>query len=335
MTSDHMVSEAGLGPEAFLPNGNVFIPSAKSSDVNSNPCARRRGRQPSFTSRSIEENSVQSYLATASGNIVYGLSPMPDQSTKADFHPDNNTISDQTQFSHGDPVPGYFDTDASCHQRSNLCHHIGNGINEHSMVSMNSEPTENLAQTSSTQASYEARMDHFVHEAGQFSTESESERDVGFSGHSTSSSCQLETSPTDQEQVGSAWNNFPIDWSDAEADICLHGNNKIDDLIYHFDKFFRGQIDNKLSEMGDFIHSLMTEQQTHVRYIVNTAVTNSQTWVSVEKDTTLGSPVRKMTRLSSGETGPDSLAVTSPITDHVDLSDDAMTPQFLDKSAQV
>lgn len=35
-------------------------------------------------------------------------------------------------------------------------------------------------------------------------------------------------------QVSGSWVNYPIDWSDTDADSCLHGNNRIDDLIYHF-----------------------------------------------------------------------------------------------------
>ncbi|XP_060067674.1 uncharacterized protein LOC132547886 [Ylistrum balloti] len=301
MTSDETGSEASLGSEALLPDGRVFVPSDISPDVHPRPHVRRRGRQ-SLDSCTSGSNNVQNYHATKTGNIVFELSSMLHPST--DIHTDN-CITDQAQLSHGNQVPG-FDTEVSCLQRHNL--NQQKGTSKLNMTEIESEQAENLIQTSCSQASFEARMDNFVPEVGQFSMESESERDTGFSSHSTSSSCQLETSPTEQE-ADSSWNYFPIDWSDAEADICLHGNNKIDDLIYHFDKFFRGQIENKLSEMGSFIHSLMTEQQTHVRYIVNTAVSTSasQTLTSVERDTSLGSPVRKLTRFSSGEEMSNSL----------------------------
>ncbi|XP_033740843.1 uncharacterized protein LOC117327778 [Pecten maximus] len=333
ITSDEMVSEASLGSEALLPKGPVLLPSAASSDVHSKPRVRRRSREAGFTPRSSDKsrNNVENYLAPTTRNIVYELSSMLDQSS--DFHADNK-MTDQTQTLYGHPTTGCFGTEVCRHPRSNLGHHMGNVIDEHSMTGMDSEQTEKLAQTISTssQTSYDTRMDHITRESGQFSTESESERDLGFSSHSTSSSCQFETSPTEQEQVDGSWNNFPIDWSDAEADICQHGNNKIDDLIYHFDKFFRGQIENKFTEMGDFIHSLMTEQQTHVRYIVNTAVTTSQTLTSFEKDTTLGSPIRKLTRLSSSQEVPGSPTVMSPVAENVDLS---KGPRTTHKSIQV
>ncbi|XP_069129703.1 uncharacterized protein [Argopecten irradians] len=322
--SDEMGLEASLGSEAFQPNGPVFTPPVTSPDTHSNPRVRRRSRDPGFTSGSTDKNRriPQNYLLTTTGNMVYELSSLLEQSQE--LLPGNAS----SKRAYGNTTTGHFETGVSCHGVSNLHHSEENCADKQNIIGMESEQTDRLVQASNSQTSY--GMDHFAHDHGQFSNESENERDQGFSGHSTSSSC-----PTENE-VGSSWSNFPIDWSDAEADICQHGNNKIDDLIYHFGKFFRGQIDSKLNEMGNFLHGLMSEQQTHVRYIVNTAVIASQSSTPVEKDPSLdpslGSPVRKSSRLSSSQEVPGS--PLSPIINNVDLSDASRTMLTVDKSIQ-
>ncbi|CAG2198767.1 unnamed protein product [Mytilus edulis] len=76
--------------------------------------------------------------------------------------------------------------------------------------------------------------------------------DMGYSSHSACSSCQ-QGSQTDSGQN--------INFTDVEyAEDCFDGDDEMEDLLFHFDRFFR----NRYEE-------LLTEQGMHVRQIIKKA----------------------------------------------------------------
>ncbi|KAL3881645.1 hypothetical protein ACJMK2_028058 [Sinanodonta woodiana] len=105
----------------------------------------------------------------------------------------------------------------------------------------------------------------------------ENEQDVGYSSHSTCSSCQgPEGAATDQ---GSPLLPQETKWDleNCQKDVYpQNGSSEVDDLIYHFERFFHERFEDELQNFRDSIHAMISDQQAHVRQIVHSAVCEAQ-----------------------------------------------------------
>ncbi|KAJ8314674.1 hypothetical protein KUTeg_006824 [Tegillarca granosa] len=104
-------------------------------------------------------------------------------------------------------------------------------------------------------------------------TNGEIDHDVGYSSHSTCSSCYVDSVQMEQgSHVSYIPNQLNIDWSDTECEEgYLHGENEVEDLLYHFER-----LDTEVQKIQNTFHSMLTEQQIHVRQIVHTVLDSSQ-----------------------------------------------------------
>lgn len=87
---------------------------------------------------------------------------------------------------------------------------------------------------------------------GQYPIHCEADIDMGYSSHSACSSCQHGS------QVDSAGTNTKYDDGYTE---CFNADEEMEDLLFHFDRFFR----NRYEE-------ILTEQEMHVRQIVKKVI---------------------------------------------------------------
>ncbi|KAL5010573.1 hypothetical protein ScPMuIL_012878 [Solemya velum] len=127
--------------------------------------------------------------------------------------------------------------------------------------------------TDSSESPYEIQVQ--VPQAGVVT---DTDGDVGYLSNSTCSSshgydCPVMDQSNSQANTAVDPHVVPIDWSDVG---CGHGDSEVDDLLYHFDLFFRERFFSELQQFQDSIHSMLSEQQIHVRQIIHTAL-NSPT----------------------------------------------------------
>ncbi|XP_052810351.1 uncharacterized protein LOC128238456 isoform X2 [Mya arenaria] len=117
------------------------------------------------------------------------------------------------------------------------------------------------------------------------SSQSDLSLDQDYGHHSATSSCQafegsvrcasVEELAMDQGSLLGMGSQVDQESTDNDSG-CLHGENELEDLLYHFRQFFRHQIDQEMSMMHERMYMMLENQQTHVRRIVNTAI--SGTW---------------------------------------------------------
>lgn len=109
-------------------------------------------------------------------------------------------------------------------------------------------------------------------------SDGDKDHDVGYSSHSTCSSCNVDSVQMEQGSHASYIpNHLNIDWSDTECEEGhLHGENEVEDLLYHFDKFFKERLDTEMQQVQNTFRSMLTEQQIHVRQIVHAVVDSYQ-----------------------------------------------------------
>ncbi|KAK3585546.1 hypothetical protein CHS0354_022957 [Potamilus streckersoni] len=105
----------------------------------------------------------------------------------------------------------------------------------------------------------------------------ENEQDVGYSSHSTCSSCQgPEGAATDH---GSPLVPQQTQWDLENYQKDMHpqnGSSEVDDLIYHFERFFHERFEDELRNFRESVHAMISDQQAHVRQIVHSAVCEAQ-----------------------------------------------------------
>ncbi|XP_046583272.1 uncharacterized protein LOC124290569 [Haliotis rubra] len=109
------------------------------------------------------------------------------------------------------------------------------------------------------------------------SCDAELDNDTGYSSHD--SSC-LQEDGSDK-----SWRQNPqgvskdvscedspsepiIDWSYNEDDS-MQGLDEVEDLLYHFEKFFREKLEHHVKDFTTSMQIMFSEQQIHVRQIVN------------------------------------------------------------------
>ncbi|XP_053397978.1 uncharacterized protein LOC123553098 [Mercenaria mercenaria] len=103
--------------------------------------------------------------------------------------------------------------------------------------------------------------------------------DQGYSSHSTGSSNQGQ----DSQREGSVMEEgSQLDlcieekgWSAGSKsgdDNYLHGENELEDLLYHFQNFFQNRFESEFHRYQEAVYGIIQEQQNHVRQIVHTAI---------------------------------------------------------------
>lgn len=103
--------------------------------------------------------------------------------------------------------------------------------------------------------------------------------DQGYGSHSAGSTyhgvdSQMEGSVMEQEsQQG------PGSVAGTSADYWC-GDNELEDLLYHFQNFFKNRFESELRHYQEAVYGILEEQQNHVRQIVHTAIRehNSQSY---------------------------------------------------------
>ncbi|XP_041351719.1 uncharacterized protein LOC121370504 isoform X2 [Gigantopelta aegis] len=105
----------------------------------------------------------------------------------------------------------------------------------------------------------------------------ETENDTGYVSHdsrddSSEHSVYMQSSETvalrtDQQLTQS----MADDWLEVitEDNVSVQSMDNMDDLLYHFDKFFRDRFDSELFRFKSAMYEMLSEQQLHMRQIIH------------------------------------------------------------------
>ncbi|XP_048769767.2 uncharacterized protein LOC125675950 [Ostrea edulis] len=89
--------------------------------------------------------------------------------------------------------------------------------------------------------------------------------DMGYCSHSTSSSCHYTEQGTELDYCQSNQS----DCSDVEYNGFVQGTDKMEDVVQHFGNYFQGQFHQVLHHLKTSVHSILNEQQDHLRHIID------------------------------------------------------------------
>ncbi|KAH3724480.1 uncharacterized protein LOC127853068 isoform X2 [Dreissena polymorpha] len=105
--------------------------------------------------------------------------------------------------------------------------------------------------------------------------------DSGYSSHSSSAMCYLQDCSQTETGLVEGSHTGVIEGSQDMGSLpgtsdgdsgCLQGDLDLDDLLYHFQQFFRHQFDEELQLMHERMCGILASQETHVRRIVHMAL---------------------------------------------------------------
>ncbi|XP_061176284.1 uncharacterized protein LOC133185207 isoform X2 [Saccostrea echinata] len=86
--------------------------------------------------------------------------------------------------------------------------------------------------------------------------------DLGYCSHSTCSS---------SHNVEQGTESYQSDCSDVEYDGVVQGAEKMEDVVQQFGKYFQGQYHQVIHHIKSSMQSILSEQQDHLRHIINFA----------------------------------------------------------------